>query len=108
MQEIKGYLIYKAYFKTIKKHTNRPNEIQLINVDIKKTDNTTVSIVLDNEEIGIVPSSSNSRILRNNNKFNIYLTIDKPSNIDTVPFRYQMKLYQLFGKEFTIKGGDKE
>ena len=110
MKSIEGYHIATAYFKTKKHHTNRPDEINILNVDIKKNegnyrDNVT-EIFLDNTYLATIPISKESGIYKeDNNQYTIRFHIDKPENIGLVPFRYEMKLYPLFGRDFEISNG---
>lgn len=109
VEELKNYHISKAYFKTKKKHSNRPNELSFINVDIEKNTKESVQgveIILDKEHLGMVPYSTETHIFRDGNNFSIHFIIDKPENIDNIPFRYQMKLYPLFGTIYKIENGN--
>ena len=105
------FYITSADIKTLKTHTNKPNEYKLINVSVSKLEEPPrVDIILDGNLIGSVPYSSRSSVTIIDPKkkhVNIILGIDKPENIDSVPFRYEMKLYEFFGKEFKIDNGNR-
>lgn len=107
-----GYHIARAYFRTKKAHSNRPDEIDILNVDIEKdkgdfTDNL-VKIFLDKDYLAIIPSSKDNGIYKEDNGgYTIQFQIDVPKNLEFIPFRYDMKVYPMFGRHFTISNGNR-
>lgn len=105
------FYITSADIKTKKTHSNRPNEYKLVNVNVSKLEEPPrVDINLDGQFIGSVPYSERSKVEiidKKKKHIDITLGIDKPENIDSVPFRYEMKLYEFFGKEFKIDNGNR-
>ncbi len=109
MTEMTDFHISKAYFKTIQRHSNRPDELKFINAEVTKIDTQgRMEVYLDKEFIGTVPCSNETKIIKDGNNFTIVVKIDKPILLDEIPFRYQMKMYDLFGKTYTINNGKKE
>lgn len=104
---LQGYHIRKAYFVTKKRHINRPNELKFINAEVTKESGDRVEVYLDSTFLGTVPYSKESKIIKDGDNFTIELYIDKPVNLDSNPFRYQMKMYHLFGNRFVINSGNK-
>ena len=103
---LNGYRISKAYFKTKKKHTNKPNDIELINASVIKGSGGRTEIYLDSSLIGTVQYSNKSKIIKEEDSVSIELYIETPKNIELLkPFAHQMKLYPLFGKTFKIENG---
>jgi len=112
MKKMDGYHIEKAYFRTYKRHTNRPDEVNILNVDIKKNDGSykdhITEIYLDKGYLAIIPISEQSGIFQDDTgEYTIQFHIDKPENLDTIPFRYEMKMYPMFGRHFEIVNGKK-
>lgn len=105
------FYITSADIKTVKRHSNRPNEYKLVNVSVSKLEEAPrVEIIIDGNSIGSVPYSNRSSVTIIDSKkqhIDIVLGIDKPENIDNIPFKYEMKLYGLFGKEFKIDNGNR-
>lgn len=111
MKVLSNIHISKIYIKTKRTHSNRPNELDLVNVDVKPNDpddNTRISVVLDSEEIGSIPYSENNKVFKTDDgRYNVTINVIKPINLSNVPFRYEMKMYDLFGRTFEIEGGNK-
>lgn len=105
------FYITSAEIVTKKYHTNKPNEYKLVNVSVSKLEEAPrVDIILDGDFLGSVPYSDRSSVTIIDPKkkhIDITLGIDKPQNIDSVPFRYEMKMYGFFGKEFKIDNGNR-
>lgn len=105
------FYITSADIKTKKNHSNRSNEYKLVNVSVSKLEEPPrVDIILDGKFIGSVPYSERSKVEIIDPKkkhIDITLGIDKPTNIDSIPFKYEMKLYDFFGKEFRIDNGNR-
>ena len=105
------FYITSADLVTRKTHSNKPNEYKLVNVSVSKLEEPPrVNIVLDGIFLGSVPYSDKSTVAIIDPKkkhVDIVLYIDKPQNLDSLPFKYEMKLYEFFGKEFRIDNGNR-
>lgn len=105
------FYITSADLVTRKSHSNKPNEYKLVNVSVSKLEEPPrVNIILDGIFLGSVPYSDKSTVAIIDPKkkhVDIVLHIDKPQNLDSLPFKYEMKLYEFFGKEFRIDNGNR-